>query len=92
MIYIGQLHTCSDESRDRDMFDTIFVGNTELEVVSKVQKFHIERLLENFDIESPQESLSEINALFQVKNGFELANWHDEFQAYWSFTITTEEI
>lgn len=92
MIYIGQLHTCSNESQDRDMFDTIFVGNTELEVVSKVQKFHIKRLLENFDIEYPQGSLREINALFQVKNGFDLANWHDEFQDYWSFTITTEEI
>lgn len=74
------------------MFDTIFVGNTELEVVSKVQKFHMERLLENFDMESPEESLCEINALFQVKNGFELANWHDEFQSYFSFTITTKEI
>ena len=92
MIYIGQLHTCSSESGDRDMFDSIFLGNTELEVISKVQKFHIERLLENFDIESPHDSLAEINALFQVKSGFELGNWHDEFQAHWSFTISTQEI
>lgn len=92
MIYIGQIHTCSSESRDRDMFDTIFVGNTELEVVSKVQKFHIKHLLENFDIEYPLGSLHEINALFQVTNGLELVNWHDEFQAYCSFTITTQEI
>lgn len=92
MIYIGQLHVCLEESRDRDMFDSIFLGNTELEVISKVQKFHIERLLENFDIESPQESLAEIKALFQVKSGFELSNWHNEFQPYLSFTIMTQVI
>lgn len=92
MIYIGQLHTCSSESAERDMFDSIFLGNTEQEVITKVQKFHMERLLENFDMESPEESLCEINALFQAKNSFDLSNWHDEFQSHWSFTITTQEI
>ena len=79
--FIGQLHACEDN--DRDLFDHVYIGQTEKEVLNKVKLETAQRIIDGLDLED----LDQLHALFNCFTKEELSNWFDTYMSYFSFTV-----
>ena len=79
--FIGQLHACEDN--DRDLFDHVYIGQTEKEVLNKVILETAKRLIDNLDVDDT----NQLQALFNCTTPDGLSGWFDTHMSYFSFTV-----
>ena len=79
--FIGQLHACEDNDRDR--FDLVYIGQTEKEVLNKVIVETAKRLIDVINIED----IHQLQALFNCTTPDGLSGWFDTHMGYFSFTV-----
>ena len=79
--FIGQLHICEDNDRDR--FDHVYIGQTEKEVLNKVILVTAKRLIDDLDVDDT----NQLQALFNCTTPDGLSGWFDTHMSYFSFTV-----
>ena len=80
-LFIGQLHACEDN--DRDLFDNVYIGQTEKEVLNKVILETAKRLIDDLNVDDT----NQLQALFNCETPDGLSGWFDNHYSYFSFNI-----